>query len=108
MQKYLLVFCFLIFGPIIYGQSNAIYEIDLELNHEDQSLLIKQKKKKFNLQIIQSMALINYFLKIGQNHTETIKQNLQKEFLMNTHDLLHFQKKDKKATQQSMSLIQKT
>jgi hypothetical protein len=43
MQKYLLVFCFLIFGPIIYGQSNAIYEIDLELNHEDQSLLIKQK-----------------------------------------------------------------
>ena len=54
------------------------------------------------------MALINYFLKIGKNHTETIKQNLQKEFLMNTHDLLHFQKKDKKATQQSMSLIQKT
>ena len=43
MQKYLLVFCFLIFGPIIYGQSNAIYEIDVELNHEDQSLLIKQK-----------------------------------------------------------------
>ena len=43
MQKYLLVFCFLIFGPIIYGQSNAIYEIDVELNHEDQSLILKQK-----------------------------------------------------------------
>ena len=43
MEKYFLVFCFLIFGPIIYGQSNAMYEIDVELNHEDQSLLIKQK-----------------------------------------------------------------
>lgn len=43
MEKYFLVICFLIFGPIIYGQSNAMYEIDVELNHEDQSLLIKQK-----------------------------------------------------------------
>ena len=43
MEKYFLVICFLIFGPIIYGQSNTMYEIDVELNHEDQSLLIKQK-----------------------------------------------------------------
>ena len=28
MKKYFLIFCFLIFGPITYGQSNTIYKID--------------------------------------------------------------------------------
>ena len=43
MKKYFLIFCFLIFGPITYGQSNTIYKIDVELNPEDQTLLIRQK-----------------------------------------------------------------
>ena len=43
MKKYFLIFCFLIFGPITYGQSNTIYKIDVELNPENQTLLIRQK-----------------------------------------------------------------
>jgi len=43
MKKYFLIFCFLIFGSITYGQSNTIYKIDVELNPDDQTLLIKQK-----------------------------------------------------------------
>jgi len=43
MKKYFLIFCFLIFGPITYGQSNTIYKIDVELNPDDQTLLIRQK-----------------------------------------------------------------
>ena len=43
MKKYFLIFCFLIFGSITYGQSNTIYKIDVELNPDDQTLLIRQK-----------------------------------------------------------------
>ena len=43
MKKYFLIFCFLIFGPLTYGQSNTIYKIDVELNPDDQTLLIRQK-----------------------------------------------------------------
>ena len=43
MKKYFLIFCFLIFGSITYGQSNTIYKIEVELNPDDQTLLIKQK-----------------------------------------------------------------
>ena len=43
MKKYFLIFCFIFFGPIAYGQSNTVYKIDAELNPEDQTLLIRQK-----------------------------------------------------------------
>ncbi len=48
MKKYFLIFCFLIFGPVTYGQSNTIYKIDVELNPEDQTLLIRQKVEFIN------------------------------------------------------------
>ncbi len=48
MKKYFIIFCFLIFGPITYGQSNTIYKIDVELNPEDQTLLIRQKVEFIN------------------------------------------------------------
>jgi len=43
MKKYFLIFCFLIFGLTSHGQSNTIYKIDVELNPDDQTLLIRQK-----------------------------------------------------------------
>ena len=43
MKKYFLIFCFLFFGPIAYGQSNTVYKIDVELSPENQTLLIRQK-----------------------------------------------------------------
>ena len=48
MKKYFIIFCFLIFGPITYGQSNTIYKIDVELNPEVQTLLIRQKVEFIN------------------------------------------------------------
>lgn len=104
MKKYFLIFCFLIFGPIIYGQSNATYKIDVELNPEDQTLLIRQKLefKNNSKSDIDKLFLEDWSESYRDNNT-----NLAKEFLMNTRVRFLF-KKDKEDLRPLMSFIQKT
>ena len=68
MKQLLSLFFLFLFGPILLGQSNNLYDINVELIQEDKLLIINQilykiwnkRKYRININMILNRTIINF------------------------------------------------